>query len=277
MIKVYPKINGVYCTADCQDCERTARCQNNRNCCLTDMVVQESVNCSDTNEYFDPNHAYFSRYITSKRNESITSQMLYDYWWGPCNDCWENSQLAEDCGAGTTPYINAVDVYDATMIDYCDDGQSAKTDTCSTNISGGYLIGDYLGTVYADGIYDGTDGRRQLSDDSAITDISITSKWDSDDNQYRGYITFSANAYAPSGKIYKYGDPNRYRVRILVPYHKGVDYSTGNSGCFFTKNEKFWLYYGPESINHPSGGTYEWKGLTNGEFCVLRQDGLQES
>ncbi len=277
MIKVYPKINGEYCTADCQDCERTARCQNNRNCCLTDMVVQESVNCSDVNEYFDPNHAYFNTYITSDYNQPVNS-MLYDYWWGPCNDCWNGGTLAEDCDSTTTPYINAVDIYDATMIDKCGES-STQTDTCHDNIYGDYKIGDYLGTIYADGIYDDTDGRFQFTgddcirfdEDEHITGITIESKYDSDNEQYRGHIQLIATPYAPTGEIKKYGDPNRYRVRILVPYHKGVNYSTGNSGCFFTKNEKFWLYYGPESLNR-----YGWDGLTNGEFCVLRQDGLNK-
>ena len=117
IIKVYPKIGGTYCTGDC-GCESEARCSH-KCTCVTDLVTQEAVDCSQPNEYFDPNHAYFNRYTTVGYNEPLNNQMIYNYWWGPCDD--------------TGPYINAVDVYEAFV-----------TVTYDGNIKHTNKIGKYL-------------------------------------------------------------------------------------------------------------------------------------
>lgn len=254
IIKIYPNIGGKYCTEECQDCERTAKCYGNKNCCVTDMVVQESVNCANPEEYFNPNHAFSNNYIKSNWGEALTNQMIYDYWWGPCND--------------TEPYINAVDVYDA-LVTVTHDGNVRHTQT----------VGEYLGTVCANGVTPSSD-RTTFTSDACISGISITSEYDSDDKLYRGCVRVTTHPYTPEG-IGEYDDDMRYRTRILVLYHSGVDYE----GWPFisevegtNRGEEYYDYYGPKRLNQKCYGkdcTPSYDGIDNGIFCVIEQDGFK--
>lgn len=272
MIKVYPKIKGKYCTDEngCQNCERTARCKNERNCCITDMIVQEGVDCSCSDTFFKlglDGHAWSPRYIQTGPGEGVSNQVLYEYEWGPCDDINSSS---------TAGYVDAVDIYEGSVI---------RSDSGS-NIYHECKIGKYIGTIYAncDGGFTesgkckdfGANLRTEWSGDSkfsggeCITSVSFESKcdaWDSDNKciQHRGLVYFSANGYSHHGS--GPNDPKRYRVRILVPYHKGENYwGTARYDWKFTEGDPYYTWYGPTSNGYQ---------ILNGHgiFCVLEQDG----
>jgi hypothetical protein len=248
VIKVYPKIGDVYCTDDCQNCERTERCQNQRNCCLTDMVVQESVDCGSYETYFKlgiGGHAYSPRYIQTKPGEGLSDQVLYEYCWGPCDD---------------TGYVDTVDIYEGTVI----------RSTASGNIKHTCTIGSYIGSVYATGNDYSTYGRTAWTatkeaaaiHGACITDVSFEAK--NDGGQHRGYVYVSANGYTHASTNPNHTD--RYRVRILVPYHKGENYWGTGTSDWKLPQEEYYTWYGPVSNG------YE---ILNGHgiFCVIEQDG----
>lgn len=254
MVKIYPKINGVYCTEDCQDCERTAKCQNERNCCLTDMIVQESVDCTSYKTYFKigiDGHAYSPRYMQAKPGEGVNNRALYEYCWGPCDDKNEDE---------TAGYVDAVDIYEAIITRSYDSG----------NIKHTTKIGDYLGTVYASGNDYSTYGRTQWTSEiearakggTCITDVSFESKLEN--GQHRGYVYFSADGYTNESS--DPNDVNRYRGRILVPYHKGENYYSKKGSWKFVKGDEYDSWYGPVDVGY---------NVLNGHgiFCVLEQDG----